>query len=176
MRKVILYIATSADGFIASSNGDIDWLNDPRYDLEGEDFGYYEMYNSIDTTLMGNNTYQQVRGFDVPFPYPEKLNYVFSSALSGKDENVHFINEDVAQFVKSLKAQPGKDIWLIGGSQINSILIKTGLIDQLIFTTIPVLLGNGIPLFNQEIGPLHVKMESYKSYANGLTQSNYMFV
>ncbi|MCB0497160.1 MAG: dihydrofolate reductase [Cyclobacteriaceae bacterium] len=173
MRKVILYIASSLDGFIARKNGDIDWLEDPNYHLEDEDYGYYEFYNSIDTTLMGNKTYQQVLGFDVPFPYPGKTNYVFSRSQTGSDENVQFVNADVSEFVKSLKQGDGKDIWLVGGGELNSILLSNGLIDKIILTMIPVKLGEGIPLFSGNVQISDFEMKGHKSYPNGFVQHVY---
>ena len=78
MRKIISYIAMSIDGKIAKANGDISWLEEIP-NPNNDDYGYAEFYNSIDTTLMGRITYEQVIGFDVPFPYPDKTNYVFTS-------------------------------------------------------------------------------------------------
>ncbi len=174
MRKVILYIATSLDGFIAGPDGNIDWLHDPDFEIPNEDFGYQTFYDSIDTTLMGNATYQQVLGFDVPFPYEGKTNYVFTrTASQEKDEHVTFISEDIPGFVKQLKEQPGKDIWLVGGGQINSILVEHDLIDQIILSVIPVKLEEGIPLFNDLNMLKKFGLEKSTSYENGFVQMVY---
>ena len=174
MRKVILYIAASIDGFIARENGEIDWLENPNYHIEGESFGYDEFYDSIDTTLMGNQTYRQVLGFDVPFPYPDKTNYVFSRSKSGHDEHVQFINSDIPDLIAALKKEEGRDIWLVGGSQINGPLLSQGLIDKIILTLIPVTLGTGIPLFSGS-GQIdnHFRLEDSKTYKNGFVQLTY---
>lgn len=147
MRKVKLYIAVSIDGFIADKNGSVTWLEEfPNPDRL--DYGYFAMYDSIDTTLMGNATYQQVLGFDIPFPYSDKQNFVFTrnNAVT-KDDNVTFISDDIIGFIKTLKQKKGKSIWLIGGGQINTILLDADLIDEMIISYMPIVLGEGIPLF-----------------------------
>lgn len=174
MRKIVLYIATSIDGFIARKNGDIDWLENPDYPIEGEDFGYQKFYDSIDTTLMGNQTYQQVLGFDVPFPYKGKTNYVFSRSQEGKDENVQFVKDNIADFVKNLKKDEGKDIWLVGGGQLNSMLLGQELIDQIILTIIPITLGDGISLFAQSMElDTRFSLDNSKVFKNGFVQLFY---
>jgi dihydrofolate reductase len=170
MRRVILYSAVTLDGFIARSDGSVDWLEAPEYELQGEDFGYNEFYESVDTTIMGNETYGVTLGFDVPFPYPDKRNFVFTRNLMvQRDENVEFITGDIAGFVEGLKGQPGKDIWLIGGGQINSLLFQNGLIDRIILTQIPVLLGRGIPLFTANT-EARFKITESINYPNGFIQ------
>lgn len=91
MREVIIYTAASIDGNIAGPGGNIDWLHDPEFNSPGEDNGYTDFYAVIETTLMGNNTFEMIRGFDVPFPYPDKRNYVFKYFNnSGKLRNPGF--------------------------------------------------------------------------------------
>lgn len=171
MREVILYSAASLDNFIARPDGGIDWLHYPEYEVPGEDYGYHDFYNTIDTTLMGNNTYKMVLGFDVPFPYPEKTNYVFTHSQEYKNtEYVSFISEDIAGFVKELKTKPGKDIWLVGGGQINTLLLNNDLIDKMILTLIPIILGEGIQLFNGVAKEVKFDLVESKSYKSGLAQ------
>ena len=171
MRKIILYIAASIDNYIARKDGSVDWLDDPDYAVEGEDYGYASFYESIDTTLMGNATYQEVLGFDVPFPYPDKTNYVFSRSMhEEKAEFVKFISSDILEFITQLKEKEGKDIWLIGGGQINTIFLENGLIDQLILTIIPITLGDGIPLFQKSSIETKFVLEKNRSFKSGLIQ------
>lgn len=153
MREVILYTALSIDGLIAGQDGNIEWLHDTEFTKPGEDYGYMDFYAGIDTTLMGNNTYRMIKSFDVPFPYPEKKNYVFSrSSEQSHDEHVQFIKNDIQNFVHKLKKNPGKNIWLVGGGEINTLLLLSGLIDRLIITLFPVVLGKGIPIFSGDPG------------------------
>ena len=95
---------------------------------------------------MGNATYPVTLTVDT-FPYPEKTNYVFTRGTPPDTPHVRFISGDIAAFVRALKEEPGKDIWLVGGGQINTIMLNAGLIDELILTVFPLALGRGIPLF-----------------------------
>lgn len=174
MRKVVLYIATSLDNYIAKPDGNVDWLDSPEFIVPGEDFGYETFYKSIDTTLMGNNTYQMVLGFDVPFPYPDKKNFVFTRNKGMKDnEHVSFISDDIVAFTKQLKQEKGKDIWLVGGGEINTKLLDHGLIDRIILTLIPKMLGMGIPLFHKPTIETNFHLEECQSYDNGFVQLTY---
>ena len=167
MRKVKLFIATSLDGFIADKNGGIDWL------FTDQDYGYADFYASIDTTLTGYKTYEDILGFG-EFPYPGKTNYVFSRQHQQAGHNpVTFIATDIAGFVRQLKQQPGQDIWLVGGGQINEVLLQAGLIDVLIVSIHPVVLGEGRPLFAGHAGMQDFKLMASKDFESGLVQLTY---
>ncbi|MFJ3390551.1 dihydrofolate reductase family protein [Lysinibacillus sp. NPDC086135] len=143
-REIILFIATSMDGFIAKENDDLQWLEE----TEGEgDAGYSDMYQSIDTIIMGKRTYDYVVDHIESFPYPDKKCYVFTTSRSGKNEHVEFVNEDVVAFTKKLREQDGSKIWMVGGAEILDAFMKEALIDEIIITVTPHLLGSGIPLF-----------------------------
>ena len=146
-REVVLYIAASLDGFIAKEDDDLQWLDD----TEGEgDAGYTEMYQSIDTTIMGKKTYDYVIKHTETFPYPDKKCYVFTTSEKGSNEYVDFIDEDVVEFTKKLKEQEGSKIWMVGGAGILDAFIKENLIDEYIITVTPHILGSGIPLFKEK--------------------------
>ncbi|MCB0570755.1 MAG: dihydrofolate reductase [Phaeodactylibacter sp.] len=171
MRRIRLYIAASLDGFIARRDGAIDWLS--SVEKAGEDYGYTEFLGSIDTTLMGYATYAQVLTFGA-FPYSEQKNYVFSRQQRPPDGNpVTFVAEDPAAFVSRLRQQPGGDIWLIGGGQLNAVLLQAGLVDELILSIIPVALGDGIPLFGGQPATAQWKLLEHKVFDTGLVQVKY---
>lgn len=173
MRKVVLYIAASLDGYIARPDGNVDWLQDPDYALEGEDYGYKEFYDSIETTLMGNKTYLEILGYDVPFPYPDKINYVFTRSDKEDNEHVNFINNNLAAFAKDLKNSSGKDIWLIGGGEINSQFLEHGLIDRIILTLMPITLGEGLPMFPAHSMETKFNITKSETFKSGLCQLTY---
>jgi len=168
MRKIVLFIATSIDGFIAGKNGDTNWL------YTDGDFGYKEFYDSIDTTIMGYNTYFFIKQFE-QFPYPDKKNYVFSRSNREPDGNpIEIIFSDVVEFTRELRSQKGRNIWLVGGSQINSMLINVGLIDEMIISIHPVALGQGIKLFKEEdLRNFQFKLVKHQVFERGLVQLTY---
>ena len=171
MRKIILYIASSLDGYIARKKGEVDWLDE--FNNTGEDYGYFKFYDSIDVTLMGNKTYKTTLSFG-EFPYKEKKNYVFTKQnILPQADFVEFINKNIVSFAKDLKTQKGKDIWLIGGTQINEFFFNNDIIDELILSVMPVTIGNGIPLFTKSIKPLKFRLIDEKSYKNGVVQLHY---
>ena len=139
--------------------------------MPNEDYGYGAFSAGIDTTLMGNATYQQVLGFDCPFPYPNTTNYVFTRSVNSQDtEHVNFISGNIVEFVRELTQQEGKDIWLIGGGEINRLLLENDLIDKLILTLIPTMLGTGIPLFKNQAKETKFELVESKPYKTGLVK------
>jgi len=175
LRKIKLYIACSFDHFIARANGDVAWLHLPEFAIDGEDYGYQEFYNSIDTTLMGNTTYKIVQGFDAPFPYKDKKNFVFTRNQNlENNQDVAFVKEEIAPFVRKLKLEKGKDIWLIGGGQINQILLNYNLIDEMIITVMPIMLGHGVKLFHGVVKEKKLNLVDSKHYPNGVLQLKYV--
>ena len=139
MTKILVYIASSLDGYIARENGDIDWLP------ETTESGYDAFYKSMDTVIMGKTTYDQVLTFG-EYPYKDKKSFVFTSSTQNKDENTEFVS-DVEKFVKDGFPGAGENIWLVGGAQIIASFLKQGVVDKIILSVIPVLLGKGISLF-----------------------------
>lgn len=173
MRKLKVYIAISLDGYIADKNGGIDWLTGfPN--PEQTDYGYAAFYATIDTTLMGNKTYQDILKMSETFLYPDVKNYIFSRDTSHQDtQYVTFVKEDIPGFVNKLKAAPGKDIWLIGGGEINAAMLQHDLIDEMIIHVFPVILGEGRPLFSGIAMEKTFKLGEVKTYSSGATELHY---
>ncbi|KGP91782.1 hypothetical protein N780_15485 [Pontibacillus chungwhensis BH030062] len=169
-RNVILYIATSLDGYIADQNGGVDWL----HQFEGyHDFGYHEFMETIDTTLMGRRTYEHVLQLADEFPYRDKTNYVFSTTQTGSNEHVQFTKEAPEAFIESLKKQRGKDIWIVGGASLLKDFIALDLIDEFKIFTMPVLLGDGIPLFERPLEEKKLSLKEVKQYGD-VIESTYI--
>ncbi|WP_423190380.1 dihydrofolate reductase family protein [Alkalibacterium sp. f15] len=144
-QKVMLFTASSLDGYIATKDESLEWL----FNVEGEgDNGISEFYNDVDTVVMGKTTYDWIMRND-PTNFPDKDCYVFTHS-SLEDENVTFINETPSDFISRMKVQERRKIWLVGGGKLVHSFLKENLIDELIITIAPVILGTGIPLFNEE--------------------------
>ncbi len=168
MGQLILYIATSLDGYIARSSGAVDWL------FTDQDYGYEDFYNSIDRLIMGNSTYAQIQGWG-DYPYPDKQGFVFSRTMrQDRDANVQFVSGDLASFVKELKSQDGKDIWLVGGAAIAKTCFEHHLVDKLILSIHPLILGEGILLFPAPLPNLPLKLEASQVFSTGLVQLTYV--
>jgi len=176
-RKVILYIATSLDGFIADKNDAVDWLeNLPNPD--NDDYNYQSFLDTIDATLMGRKTYETVLKLSPgDFPYKNKTNYVFTTNKEYvANKHVTVLNE-VGEPVKKLKEKTsGKNIWLIGGASLNAILLKAGLIDEIILTIAPIVLGDGLSLFGNNNNIRHYTLINHQVFASGFVQLIYKYV
>ena len=167
MRKVSLYIAMSLDGYIAREDGSVDWL----FSGGDEDYGYYDFLAQVDTVLMGAKTYEFILNHGGDYPYPEQANYVFTrDAGRPADPNVEFVTENIPAFVEQLKNQQGKTIWLIGGGQINALLLQAGLIDEIILFIQPTVLGGGISLFAGKVETTSFALQSSKAYKSGMVE------
>jgi dihydrofolate reductase len=152
-RKVILYIAATLDGFIASTDGGVSFLD--KYNDKLIDFKYaYDMFiKNIDTVIMGNTTYEQVKTFG-PWPYDEMTNYVFSR--SKKEIEHGIVVDNSIELVKKLKNKTGKDIWLVGGASLTKTFLDSNLIDEIMLFIMPETIGDGIKLFQGSIN--HFKL------------------
>jgi dihydrofolate reductase len=166
MRNIILNLAVSLDSFIAGPNGEYDWC------FTDADYGMTAFMKSLDATLMGRKTYELVAGEGKP--YPELTNYVFSKSLQETEfENVRIISTDIVPFVKNLKEQPGKNIWLYGGAQLIAPILEHDLVDELQLSVHPILLGGGIPLFKKITIRKYFKLADVIKYPSGLVQLIY---
>jgi dihydrofolate reductase len=173
MRKLKLYIACSLNGKIAAKNGSVDWL-ETIPNPEKSDYGYPDFQQTIDTTIQGYRTYKQIIDWGIDFPYMDSKNYVFTNNKTHQNtEYVEFVSTNHIEFVKKLKQQTGKDIWLIGGGQINTILLNSGLIDEIQVFMMPIILSEGIELFEALPKQTLLMLKGSKTYSSGVVELNY---
>lgn len=167
MRKVVLYIAMSLDGYIAKEDDNIDFLS--LVQTPGEDFGYADFTSGIDTVIWGRKTYDKVLSFGVEFPHADKKIWVFSKSRSGKNEHVEYFS-DMPALINQLKQQPGKDIYCDGGAEVVHELLRYSLLDRLVVSVIPHLLGSGISLFKNGRPEQSLIFKKSVSFPSGLMQ------
>jgi dihydrofolate reductase len=172
-RKVIVYIATSADGYIARPDGDVEWLSRPR---PKGNYGIGAFFKSIDTILWGRKTYSKgiEMGMKDSGMGPRVKNYMFSrrpqaSLLPGFE----FVAEPIKPFMQRLRAQPGKNIWMMGGAGIIGSFLDEGEIDEFSIHVIPILIGEGIPLIEPRHRSIPLKLSSTKKYPDGVVHLHY---
>lgn len=149
-RKLIAYLGVSLDGYIATSDESVKWLETVP---SSGDNGYGEFYASIDTILMGHSTYDWIMRHVSEFPYPDKVNIVFSHSQQSDSNDVTFVNNAVEDFVTKLKNDKGDDIWICGGGKLFSDLLKMGLVDEIRLNIAPIILGQGISLYQDLVKP-----------------------
>ncbi|MBP1046480.1 dihydrofolate reductase [Enterococcus sp. BWM-S5] len=159
-RKIILYIAASLDGYIAEADGSIDFLtDDTSSEVEAFD-SYTQLLERIDTVVLGRTTYDQLVNELSPdqYPYEDKISYIITHRPKAGTDQLIFTEEQPEQLIQRLKQEEGKDIWIVGGSQIIAPLIANNLIDEYVITTIPIILGKGIPLFSETDTAIKLKI------------------
>jgi len=178
-RKIIVYIATSADGYIARKDGAVDWLERPR---PKGNYGMGEFYNSIDTVVFGRKTYDMTvkfleEGVDIPDDGRAIRSYVFSHRPPKKDlPGFEFVKNPIKKFAKRLRAQKGKHIWMMGGGGIIASFLDEGEIDEFIIHVIPTFIGEGIPLIAPRHRTVPLKLLSTKKYSDGVVSLHYAVV
>jgi dihydrofolate reductase len=170
-RKLILYIAASLDGYIATKDDNLDFLR--LVEQKGEDYGYAKFIKTVDTVIMGRKTYDKVLSFGIGFPHANKECYILTRTQKPSEENIHFYNRDIVELINQLKSKKGKNIFCDGGAETVHLLLKNKLIDELIISIVPVLLSNGIRLFNGEQPQQNLHFISSKSFEKGLVQLHY---
>ncbi|MFZ1591935.1 MAG: dihydrofolate reductase family protein [Chitinophagales bacterium] len=170
-RKVILYIAASLDGYIAKSNDDLSFLN--AVQREGEDYGYQEFMRSVDTVILGRKTYDWVMTQVEIFPHAELQTFVITSSKRENLGKITFYNGDIPELITNLKTRDGQNIFIDGGAAVVNTLLNHNLIDEIIVSIIPVLLGDGVRLFNNGRPEQAMQLLSSKQYESGLVQLHY---
>lgn len=170
-----VFIATSIDGYIADKNNRIEWLDDIPTQ-EGEDMGYNVFMADIDALIMGRKTYETVLGFNIPWPY-EKPVFILSNSLTGVPHDlegkVHIISGDLKEILSKLNRNGFRNLYVDGGQTIQSFL-REGLIDEMIITTIPIILGGGIPLFGDLPEPIKFECTETKCFFGQIVQNKFI--
>jgi dihydrofolate reductase len=159
MRRIRYAVAASLDGFIAGPNGEADWIiMDPEFDFEA-------LYKEFDTVLMGRRSFETAGGS--AWGYGMKT-VVISRTLRQQDHpDATVVGKNVESTLTALRREPGKDIWLFGGGVLFASLLEMGLVDTVEVGLVPVLLGDGIPLFPSPFKHVKLKLNSHKSYKSG---------
>ncbi|OUL08733.1 hypothetical protein B0533_07525 [Sedimentibacter sp. SX930] len=170
-RKVRVYIAASLDGYIAHSDGTIDWLDSVA--RPDEDYGYAAFIETIDTVIMGRKTYEKVMSFGGEFPHAGRDCYVLTRTERAPEGQVHFYSGPADELLDQIRRQPGKDIFIDGGSEAIDLFREKGLIDSYTVSIIPILLGEGIPLFKESKKEQPLKLVEVTTFDSGLVQLSY---
>jgi dihydrofolate reductase len=170
-RKFIVYIAVSADGFIARPDGAVDWLDRPR---PKGNYGMGTFYRSIDTCILGRKTYDLSVSFGMAEGYAGKKNYVFSRTLSkAASPKVSVVSQDVTAFAERFRSEKGKDIWLVGGAEFVAAFLDAEQVDEFILHVIPTMIGEGIPLVASRHRTLPLKLLATRSFTDGVVKLHY---
>jgi dihydrofolate reductase len=173
MGKVIAYIATSLDGFIAEKNDDLSWL--AAYNIAGEDHGYAEFMENVGTAVLGARTYDQSRKHPERMLYAVK-NYVLSEAPMAIPSglNVAFYDGDIAELVEHIKDENDKDIFVVGGGRVISSFLNAHLVDELLQFVAPVLIREGIPLYSGLADKINLRLVDALPYKTGIVRLRYV--
>lgn len=171
-----VYIATSLDGFIAKEDGDLGWLDDASANVpKDEDMGYYAFMETIDALVMGRNTFEKVLSFGVDWPYKKPVIVLSRNSInipeSLKDKVSHS-SEPLQGLCATLESRGYKRLYIDGGVTIQRFL-AAGLLDDMIISVAPVVLGSGIPLFSKTDKDIQLKLKQSKSFDFGFVQLSY---
>jgi len=169
MRKLILQLAVSLDGYIEGPNGEFDWC------FTDQDYGISQFFKRIDSLFIGRKTYELTltMGDDAMPGFPKLTWYVFSTTLKEAKPGTIVIKEDIEAAVKKIKNEPGKDIWLFGGASLTASLLNLKLIDEISLAVHPIILGGGKPLFTNLKNRVPLTLTDTKTYSSGLVSLTY---
>jgi len=173
MRKLILGLAITLDGYIEGPNGEYDWC------FTDQDYGLNEFFERIDAIFIGRKSYEMLQHHNqssneetIP-GMPVLREYVFSQTLTSVKQGAVLLSGDGIAAARTIKSQPGKDIWLFGGATLYAALMKEGLVDELWMSVHPILLGSGKPLFSEQEGRTRLSLLESKTYESGLVSIRY---
>jgi len=173
--KASVFIAASLDGFIARPDGGLDWLPTAP-DVEGGDFGFQAFLDTVDTVVMGRHTYEKVLSFDVDWPFGDRRVAILSTRSANIPaalaDRVSWMSGEPRRVAQQLAAEGATHAYVDGGTTIQSFL-RARLVQRLIVTRVPILLGQGIPLFGRLDGDVALQHRRTVAYPNGMVQSEY---
>lgn len=168
MRKVILGLAVSLDGYIEGPKGEYDWC------FTDQDYGMSSFFKRIDSIFMGRKSWELAKSMGGESPWKGITTYVFSNTVRTIQEpDTVLMTGDLITEVNKLKSAPGKDIWLFGGAQLTTSFINNRLVDELWLSVHPILLGSGKPLFQDVDGRKSLTLIESKAYETGLVSLRY---
>ena len=169
MRKIILQLAVSLDGFIEGPNGEYDWC------FTDQDYGLTEFFTRIDSMFLGRKSYELLLtiGDDAMPGMPKLTEYVFSTTLKEVRPGAILVHGDTEAEVKKIKNAPGKDIWLFGGASLTTSLLNLGVVDEISLAVHPIILGGGKPLFSDINNRVPLTLTDTKTYSTGLVSLTY---
>ena len=172
-RKVILYISQSLDGFISDNKGSVDWILGNNKEYIG-DYGYNNFIKNKKTIILGANTYKQIKNELSPdkWVYEDLQSYVLTNEKIKDTINIKYVNINIKELINRLQQEKGKNIWICGGANLVNQCIKENLIDEYQITTVPVILGNGIRLFEENNKKIRLELKEIKE-ENGLIMGIY---
>lgn len=172
--KITLYIAASVDGYIADEEGGVDWLEEFQTESDSDEDveGFSEFFETVDCLVMGSTTYEQVLDFG-EWPYGNKPTYVFTHrSLSPATEAVQFVDDEIADLVPEIRQQYNH-VWLVGGAQLAQSFLQRREIDVIRLSFIPILLGEGIPLFSGEYDEQRLSLFDTTTHGSGIVEHHY---
>jgi len=174
MSKVKLYIAATLDGFIAREDGSLDWL-DALPNPNKTDYGYEAFFATIDTVIMGKSTYEEILGFGVEWPYAGCKTYILTSDDTYKPQTAHteIFDQVTETYVKKIKAESSKNIWIVGGGKTMVTFLNSGLVDEMILFLVPTIIGKGIRLFPDHPKETLFKLVKTEAFETGVVSLTY---
>ena len=168
MRKIILSVAISLDGFIEGPNGEYDWC------FIDQDYSLNDFFKRLDTIFVGRKTYEMSSEMaGGPAGFPKFKEYIFSTTLDKVKGGATLIKGDIKTEVEKIKKEKGKDIWLFGGAGLTTSLMNLGLVDEISLAVYPVLLGGGKSLFNNIKDRIKLTLVDTKTYSSGVVSLAY---
>ena len=171
-RNVVVHIATSADGYIARPDGDLEWLTSRP--APAGFYGIAAFMKSIDTKLLGRKTYEASLRLGAKFDSKSRT-FVFSRHPPPDDipSGVEFVNDEIGRFVHRLREDPGRDIWLMGGGELIASFLDEDAIDEFVISVVPVFIGDGISLMARRHRHVVLMLESTERFEDGVVQLRY---